>query len=81
MAWTEVTRVVLATTSEGPWYPDKWLFFINTDGEELPIPLEAKGLRRLFPFLETKLPGFDFAPFLLAATDDNLYECWRRSVA
>lgn len=77
--WEDVTRVVLATTSDGPWVPDMWLFFFSADDKECPIPAEAEGFDRLFDVLAAKLPGFDFEPFVTAGTDDAQYVCWERS--
>ena len=74
--WTDVSRVFLVTTSDGPWAPDVWLYFIGLDDEELPIPTEAEGFSRFFDILGTRLPGFNFEPFIQAGTDDEVYQCW-----
>ena len=77
--WDDVSRVVLATTSDGPWLPDRWLFFFAVNGREFPIPTEAEGFDQLFDVLNAKFPGFDFEPFIAAGVDDALYICWERS--
>ena len=76
--WTDIDRVVLGTSSDGPWLPDKWLFFVDCAGKEYSVPWEADGFTELMSFLKEKFPGFDFSPFIHADTTVAAYECWQR---
>lgn len=77
--WDEVQRIVLATTSDGPWLPDVWLIFIPDGGTVFAVPTEAEGFEPLFDVLSSRFPGFDFEPFIFAGTDDADYPCWSRT--
>lgn len=76
MRWTEIVRACLATTDEGPFLPDVWLFLFDQEGREMSVPTEARGFEELFGVLGVKLPGFDFAPFVVAGTDFAFWTCW-----
>ncbi len=80
MRWSGIERVVLATTSDGPWgQPDCWLMFLSDSGDEMFIPTAAEGFEQVFDAVQKHLPGFDFEPFIIAGTDDAVYECWSRN--
>ena len=77
--WDDVERVLLATTSDGPWQPDQWLLFDRGEGEPLAVPTVAEGFDVLFDELSTRFPGFDFEPFIVCGTDDEVFPCWSRA--
>ena len=78
VAWDALSRVDIATTSEGPWVDDVfWLLFAGDHG--CVVPSEADGMSELLLRLQ-QLPGFDNDAVIRAmgCTDDELFPVWSR---
>src|SRR5262245_65397636 len=76
--WENVNRIWYVTTSDGPWFPDEWLFFLGEDGG-CSFPTEAIGIEGIWDELKQRFAGFDYKPIIHGGTDDAKYLCWQRS--
>ena len=79
VAWHELQRVEIVSTSDGPMVPDTlWLLLGETGG--CAIPWGATGEAELLQRLQA-LPGFDNQAVIGAASDgtDARRLCWQRA--
>lgn len=81
LAWSDITRVDIRTTSEGPFLPDVF-WGIHAGGDTPPIlfPQGATGEPELLQTLQRKLPGFDNEALVRAmgSTADRSFLLWSR---
>jgi hypothetical protein len=79
VAWNDLQRVEILTTSDGPMSPDVFWLLHGTNGG-CAIPQGATGERALLERLQT-LPGFDNAQVIeaMGSTTDRRFLCWQRS--
>lgn len=78
VSWSELQRVEILTTDEGPMLPDVfWLLHDKNGG--CAIPQGATGEKELLERLQA-LPGFDNASLIKAmgSTSNKKFLCWRR---
>ena len=78
VAWNDLQRVEILTTSDGPMSPDVfWLLHGTTGG--CAIPQGATGERALLERLQA-LPGFDNGQVIeaMGSTSDRRFLCWQR---
>lgn len=84
LAWRDISRVDIRTTSDGPLLPDVF-WGIHTGGDAAPIvfPQGATGEPELLHALQTKLPGFDNEALVQAmgSTADRSFLLWNRQDA
>ncbi len=73
VAWTDVSRITLITTADGPWSDDRFYHVIHTGGE-LTIPSHAAHAEAFTAHLQT-LPDFSAAAFSAAlnSTQNNAF--------
>ena len=79
VAWDDLQRVEILTTSDGPFQPDVFWMLFGTAGGCV-VPQGATGERALSKRLG-QLPGFDQGAVIRAmgSTDDALFLCWQRA--
>lgn len=79
VAWGDLQRVEVLTTSDGPVSPDVFWLLHGTDGG-CAIPQGATGERELLERLQA-LPGFDNAMLIeaMGSTSDRRFLCWQRA--
>ena len=79
ISWADLRRVLVITTSNGPFTCDVFLVFEGDDGGCV-VPLEAEGHDAIVE-RTLKLPGFDHAAFAQAmgCTVDRTFVCWGRA--
>ncbi len=75
--WADVIRVWYVTTSHGPHSPDEWIV-LEAEASGCSFPTEAKNFKAIWPELERRFPGFDFAPIIEGGTTDAKHLCWER---
>jgi len=75
VAWTEMTRVAVRTTDEGPFLPDVfWELHAGGDDPAIIFPGGATGENELLAELQRRLPGFDNDQMIAAmGSADNAY--------
>lgn len=81
VAWAEITRVGLRTTSEGPWLPDVfWSIHAGHDEPAIVFPQGATGEPELLQAFQRRLPGFDDGELIRAmgTTTDRTFLLWSR---
>jgi hypothetical protein len=79
VAWDDLQRVEVLTTSGGPMSPDVfWL--LHGAGGGCAIPQGATGERELMERLQA-LPGFDNAMLIeaMGSTSDRRFLCWQKA--
>jgi hypothetical protein len=78
VGWTDLQRVEVLTTSDGPWSPDVFWVLHGTAGGCV-IPHGATGDRELLERLQT-LPDFDNATLIRAmgSATEKRFLCWQR---
>jgi len=80
VGWSDLQRVEIVTTSDGPMAPDVFWVLHGTD-TGCAIPQGATGERALLERLQA-LPGFDNAQVIeaMGSTSDRRFLCWQRPV-
>jgi len=78
VAWADLQKVEVVTTSAGPFAPDVFWVLHGTEGG-CAVPQGATDNERLLERLQT-LPGFDNGTFIeaMSSTDDRRFTCWQR---
>jgi hypothetical protein len=78
VAWDDLLRVEVLTTSDGPMSADVFWMLHGTN-QGCAIPQGATGDRELLERLQ-KLPGFDNGKFIeaMGSTNDQKFLCWQR---
>jgi hypothetical protein len=78
VSWTDLCRVEIVTTDEGPFLPDVFWVLHGSDGGCV-IPQGATGEEELMERLQA-LPGFrnDVIVDAMSLTDNNRLLCWER---
>ena len=79
VAWSDLQRVEIVTTSDGPMVPDVFWVLHGTDGG-CAIPQGATGEEELLDRLHA-LPGFDNGRMIeaMCCATDNRFLCWQRA--
>lgn len=79
LSWSDLNRVIVRTTADGPFACDLFIHLIGHGGECV-LPLGADGYEALLPRLQA-LPAVDSEALLKASTStsDGLFVCWERS--
>ena len=79
VGWSDLQRVEVLTTNDGPMAPDVFWLLHGTDSG-CAVPQGAKGERDLLERLQA-LPGFDNAKLIKAmgSTRDRRFLCWQRA--
>ena len=78
VAWADLQKVEIVTTSAGPFVPDVFWVLHGTDGG-CSVPQGATGERALLERLHA-LPGFDHGAVIeaMTCTSDRRFLCWQR---
>ena len=78
VAWGELQKVEILTTSDGPFAPDVY-WLLHGIGGGCAVPQGATGDKALLERLQA-LPGFDNRPLIeaMASTSDRRFLCWQR---
>ncbi len=78
IAWNELVKVSIRTTSDGPFRPDCF-WVLSSKENELVIPSGATGEEKLRDFIFA-LPDFDHMRFIasMGMTSDMEFPCWIR---
>jgi hypothetical protein len=78
--WSDLQKVEVVTTGEGPSAPDVFWVLHGTNGG-CSVPQGATGDKELLARLQT-LPGFDNRAFIeaMSSTSDRRFLCWQRVV-
>jgi hypothetical protein len=81
VAWSDLQRVEVLTTSDGPMFPDVFWLLHGRDGG-CAIPQGATGDKELLERLQT-LPGFDNGKVIeaMGSTSDRRFLCWQRAAS
>lgn len=83
VAWDDLWRVEIVTTSDGPFLDDVFWVLRGADGNCLTIPQGAggDGTAVLLEQLGRRLPGFDHEAVIQAmgSADDARFLCWQRA--
>ena len=79
VTWSDLQRVEVLTTSDGPMAPDVFWLLHGTDGG-CAVPQGATGDSELLERLQ-RLPGFDNATFIeaMGSTSERRFLCWQRA--
>jgi len=79
VAWADLQKVEVFTTSDGPYAPDVFWLLDGTEGG-CAIPQGATGESQLLERLWA-LQGFDMGAFIKAMTcvSDKRFLCWQRT--
>lgn len=79
VAWTDMTRVAVRTTDEGPFLPDVfWEIHAAGDDPAIVFPGGATGENELLAELQRRLPNFDNDQMIAAmgSTDNAYFPLW-----
>ena len=78
VGWTELKKVEVVTTGDGPFTPDVFWVLHGTDGG-CAVPQGATGDSQLLERLQ-ELPGFDNGALIkaMSSTSDRRFLCWQR---
>lgn len=79
--WSDIDRLVIVTTGDGPFAPDFWWFF---EGKEhfVSFPMGATGEREIEAILDRRFPGLrdEEMTEALLCTERRKFLCWERGV-
>ena len=80
VAWADLNKIEIVTTSEGPMVPDVF-WVLHGSGGGCAVPQGATGEAQLLERLQA-LPGFDNAAVIEAMTcsSDRRFLCWQKGV-
>lgn len=81
VAWDDLQKVEILTTSDGPFAPDV-LWLLHGKDKGCVIPQGATGDSELLELLQ-RLPGFDNTRFMQAmgSTSETSFICWEKTQA
>ena len=81
VAWNDLQKVEVITTSEGPFAPDVFWVLHGTNGG-CAVPQGATGEKELLERLQA-LPGFDNRALMeaMACTSDKSFVCWEKAMS
>jgi hypothetical protein len=82
VAWSQLTRVKIRTTDEGPFLPDVfWNLYAGEDTPALVFPGGATGQGELLAEMQRRLPGFDNEQVIVAmgSAENAVFVVWTRS--
>jgi hypothetical protein len=79
--WSDLERVDVLTTSDGPFAPDVFWILNGAEGGCV-IPQGATGEAELMDRLQ-KLPGYDNKAVIeaMGSTSDRIFVCWEKAAA
>jgi hypothetical protein len=78
LAWTDLTRVAVRTTDEGPFTCDLFWMLERADGSALTVPMGSAGEAELLATLQHRLHGFDNLAVVeaMGSTECARYVVW-----
>ena len=79
IAWSDIARVIVRTTDEGPFLPDVyWEIYRDEDQPALMFPQGVAGDGELIGELQRRLPGFanDRLIQALTRTSNDVFVVW-----
>lgn len=76
ITWSDLRRVEVRTTSDGPWRDDVFWLLLNAEGDGVAVPSERVPEGLLARLRE--LPGWDHAAVIRAmgTATDGIFLCW-----
>lgn len=79
VGWSDLQKVEVVTTGDGPFAPDVFWVLYGTSGG-CAVPQGATGDKELLERLQA-LPGFDNQAFIeaMSSTSDRRFLCWQRA--
>ena len=78
MLWSEVTRIWLHTTSEGPWVPDAWWILVDDVADStLHFPQGVTGEDALLQEISRRFEGFKIDG--MNSTKDEKFLLWQKT--
>jgi hypothetical protein len=80
--WTDLTRVGIRTTDDGPAQPDVfWGLHTGAEKAALVFPGGSTGEQEILAAMESRLPGFDDSQVIKAmgSTSNSYFLVWERS--
>jgi hypothetical protein len=82
VSWSEVQRVRIITTNEGPWAEDVY-FLLEANGKGCVVPHGAAIRTKLLEELQTRLPGVrdDQVIEAMGCAENNSFTVWERPSA
>jgi hypothetical protein len=81
VAWTDITRVVIRTTDEGPYFPDVYWEIYKDDGEPAILYFQSvSGTDELLAEMQRRLPGFanDRLIQAMSSSSNDLFVLWTK---
>ena len=81
IAWSDIARIIIRTTDEGPLLPDVFWIIEPVDGTPIVIPGGATGEDELLRVAQSVLPGFrnDQMIAAMSSTDCQDFVVWERA--
>jgi hypothetical protein len=79
--YTDLARVTIETTDQGPWIPDCFWVMKTESGREVVIESGTPDAMVLLGAFQKALPGFDNGAVIkaMASTDYNSFLAWERA--
>lgn len=80
VAWSDLNKVRILTTSEGPWIEDVYFLLETADGHGCAVPHEAAVRTRLLEELQARLEGVrdDKIIEAMGCTNNDSFTIWER---
>ena len=78
--YSDLVRVFIGTTDQGPYIPDSFWVLMPSDGREVIIETDDPNAMVLLGALQKALPGFDNGAIIkaMASTDYNTFTVYER---
>jgi hypothetical protein len=82
VAWTDLNKVRILTTNEGPWKEDVYFLLEARNGHGCAVPHDAAVRTRLLEELQSRLQGVrdDKVIEAMGCTENNSFTIWERPV-
>ena len=79
VGWSELIRVRIVTTDEGPWCEDAFWLLEGRDGTGCVVPNAFAETSGLVSAVGAHLPGFDYRMVVeaMTSTDHAEFLCWQ----
>jgi hypothetical protein len=80
VTWSEIQRVRILTTNEGPWVEDVYFLLETGAGAGCAVPHQAAVRTRLLEALQSRLPGLrdDKVIEAMGCTENSSFTIWER---
>lgn len=78
--WSDVERIEIITTNDGPWSEDFWwLFYLKGTESPIDVPQGAKGNEGIFDVLKKNFEGHDMETIMkaLGSTSEARFNVWQ----